>query len=143
MGVWAVLGILITVGVIIVPQGYAQDRETQCSLVTLNGTYLFDATGFNMVNGAVVPKTVVEFITFKGDGSLTTLGTAVVGGILFIHQAPGTGSYTVKDDCTGTLIFNGSNFTFDLYIAPHGRSFHMIQTVTGQMLAGEARRVAR
>jgi hypothetical protein len=142
-GFW-VIAVLITLGSITLQQGYAQEKTpTTCSLATLNGVYVFDATGFNIVNGIAVPKTVVEFLTFKGDGSLTSLGTAVVGGTIITNLAPGTGSYTVNDDCTGTLIFNGSGFTFDLFIAPHGGSFHMIQTVTGQMIAGEARRVAR
>ena len=90
-----------------------------------------------------MPKTVVEFLTFSGDGSLTSIATAVVGGNIIANDAPGSGSYTVNGDCTGTLTFHGSLFTFNLFIAANGGSLHMIQTVTGQMLAGEARRVPK
>jgi len=139
-GFW-VIAVLSTLGSITLQQGYGQGKEsTACSLATLNGVYVFDATGFNMINGVAIPKTVVNFLTFKGDGSLTSIATAVVGGIKVADDAPGTGSYTVNDNCTGTLT-DARGFTFDLFIAPNGRSFHMIQTVTGQMLAGEARRV--
>jgi hypothetical protein len=138
--VW-VIAVLITLGSITLHQGYAQSNESSsCSLATLNGVYVFDATGFNIINGVAVPKTVVDFLTFKGDGSLTSVATAVVGGNKVADDTPGNGSYTVNADCTGTLT-DARGFTFDLFIAPHGRSFHMIQTVTGQMLAGEAQRV--
>jgi hypothetical protein len=142
-GFW-VIAVLITLGSITLQQGYAQgENPTTCSLATLSGLYVFDATGFNITNGVAVPKTVVEFLKFGGDGSLASIATAVVGGNIIAKDAHGTGSYRVNDDCTGTLTFNGSGFTFDLFIAPHGGRFHMIQTVTGQMLAGEARRVGR
>jgi hypothetical protein len=143
-GFWVIV-VLVTLGSITLQQeGYAQQENlTACTPATLHGRYVFDATGYNIVNGSPVPKTVVEFLTFTGDGSLTSIATAVVGGNIIAKDAHGTGTYTVNDDCTGTLTFNGSGFTFDLFLAPHGGSFHMIQTVTGQMLAGEARRVVR
>lgn len=134
------IAILITLGSITLQQGYAQANPTACTLATLHGRYVFDATGYNIVNGSAVPKTVVDFLTFSGDGSLTSIATAVVGGTIIANDAPGTGSYTVNDDCTGTLT-DARGFTFDLFIARNGSGFHMIQTVTGQMLAGEARRV--
>lgn len=135
------VAILITLGSITLQQGYAQQADpTGCTLATLHGRYVFDAMGYNIVNGSAVPKTVAEFLTFNGDGSLTTIGTAVVG-VTVVAKHPGTGSYIVNDDCTGTLTFDGSGFTFDLYIARNGCSFDMIQTVTGQMIAGTARKV--
>ncbi len=121
-------------------RGFAQDQDG-CSLSTLNGQYVFDATGWNVVNGSAVPKTVVEFLTFEGDGTLTSIATAVVGGNIIAHDTPGSGTYTVNSDCTGTLTFNGSGLTFDLFIAANGKQLHMIETVTGQMLAGPAQRV--
>jgi hypothetical protein len=140
-GFW-LIAVLVTLGSITLQRGYAQqDNPTACTLATLHGRYVFDATGYNIVNGIAVPKTVVEFLKFRGDGSLTSIATVVVGGIKIQDDAPGTGSYTVNDDCTGTLTFEPSGFTFDLFIARHGGSFHMIQTVTGQMLAGGAQRV--
>jgi hypothetical protein len=81
-------------------------------------------------------------LKFKGDGTLTSLATVSLDGV--IHSGiPGTGSYTVKADCTGTLTFTGSGFTFDLYIGPHGGTFHMIETDSDTVLAGEVRRLRR
>jgi len=136
---WAI-ALFATLGVATLQRGFAQDQDL-CSLATLNGRYVFDATGWNVVNGSAVPKTVVEFLRFKGDGTLTSIATAVVGGNIIANDATGSGTYTVNSDCTGTLTFNGSGLTFDLFIAPSGRQFHMIETATGQMLAGPAQRV--
>jgi len=136
---WAI-ALFAMLGVATLQRGFAQDHDV-CSLATLNGRYVFDATGWNVVNGSAVPKTVVEFLTFRSDGTLTSIATAVVGGNIIANDAPGSGTYTVNSDCTGTLTFNGSGLTFDLFIAPSGRQFHMIETITGQMLAGPAQRV--
>jgi hypothetical protein len=100
-------------------------------------------TGYNIVNGSPVPKAVAEFLNFKGDGTLTSLATLSVNGNIVQHDAAGTGSYAINQDCTGTLTFSPSGLTFDLFIAPNGSRFHMIETVTGTVLAGSARRVAR
>jgi hypothetical protein len=140
-----VIASLIILGPVTLQQGHAQADSEACSLATLNGVYVFDATGYNIVSGSPpVPKTVVEFLTFKGDSSLTSIGTAVVNGsLLGTEFHPGTGTYTVNADCTGTLTFTGSPLGFDLYIASNGSRFHMIQVAPGgQMLAGPARRVS-
>lgn len=140
-GFW-VIAVLLALGSITLQTAYAQENTASCTQATLHGRYVFDATGYNIVNGVAVPKTVVEFLTFKGDGNLASLATVVVGGNKIQDNAPGAGTYTVSDDCTGVITF-GNGFTFDLFIAPNGRTFHMIQTVTGQMIAGEAKKVSR
>jgi hypothetical protein len=140
VGLW-MIAILITLGSITVQQGHAEEQKT-CSLATLRGLYVFDGTGYNIVNSVPQPKAVVEFLTIKGDGTLTSLATVSLDGV--IHSGiPGTGSYKVNQDCTGSLTFDGSGFTFDLYIAPHGGTFHMIETDSNTVLAGEVRRLPR
>jgi hypothetical protein len=143
-GLWVlwVIAILIALGSITVQQGYAQQKDpTACTLATLNGLYVFDASGYNIVNGSPVPKAVAEFLNFKGDGTLTSLATLSVNGNILQNDTPGTGSYAINQDCAGTLTFSPSGLTFDLFIAPNGSRFHMIETVTGTVLAGSARRV--
>jgi len=141
---WAI-PVFAMLGPITMQQAYAQDNTKTCSLATLQGRYIFDATGFNVVNGVAVPKTVVEFLTFQGDGTLASIGTAVVGGNKLSDDAHGTGTYTVNSDCTGTLTFASFPFpVFDLYIAPNGKQIHLIQiSPIGQMLAGPAQGVSQ
>lgn len=134
-----VLTLCIVLGPITLQQGYAQDV---CTLATLDGTYLFDAAGYNIVNGSPVPKAVAEFLRFKGDGTLTSLATLSVNGNIVQNFSAGTGNYLINADCTGTLTFSPSGLTFDLFIAPNGREFRMISTFTGSVLVGSGRRVA-
>lgn len=143
VGFW-VIAVFVTLGSVTLQQGFAQaTNPTACTLATLNGMYAFEATGYNIVNGSPVPKAVAEFLNFKGDGTLTSLATLSVNGNIVQNDAAGTGSYAINQDCTGTLTFSPSGLTFDLFIAPNGSRFHMIETVTGTVLAGSARRVGR
>jgi hypothetical protein len=141
--VLSVIALLITVAFVTPQQGFGQeDSPKGCTLATLKGQYLFDASGYNIVNSIATPKAVVEFLTFKGDGNLSSLGTVSLGGT--IHSGVSdSGIYTVNKDCTGTLTFTKSGFTFDIFIAASGSRFHMIETVTNTVLAGEVQRVAR
>ena len=43
----------------------SRGHSHECSLETLEGLYLFSATGFALVNGAWQPKAIVEYIQSK------------------------------------------------------------------------------
>ena len=135
--------LVLTLALVTVPAAMAQSKaRIVCGLGTLQGLYIFDASGFNITNGTAVPKTVVEFLKLDGDGGLTSIATAVVGTVILASKAAGGGVYRVNDDCTGTLSFNNSPLAFDIYAAPDGKSFHMIQTApSGQVLAGLVQKV--
>ena len=135
-----VIAVFVILGSVMLQQGYAEENETACTLATLRGLYVFDAAGYDIVNSIPAPKAVVELLTIKGDGTLTSLATVSLDGTIHSHVS-GSGIYTVNQDCTGTLTFNGSGFTFDLFIAPTGGRFHMIETVANTVLAGEVQRV--
>ncbi len=109
-----------------------------CTIETLRGVYLFDATGFAP---NLLPKAVVETLTMLGDGTITTHATANIGGNVIANNAVGTGTYTVNEDCTGTVAFSGGQH-FNIYIAPSGKEFHMIQVDAGHVLAGKVTRLS-
>ena len=129
----------------ITPQlAVADDGSKTCSRETLDGKYTFTVTGFNMVNGVAVPKTVSEVMTFHEDGTVTFLATALIGGNKISDNTLSTGSYIVNSDCTGKLAVGSFPFpVFNLYVDPTGKSFEAIQVApSGQMLAGTAHRVS-
>jgi hypothetical protein len=140
-GLW-MIAILIILGCITAQQGYAEQERADCTLATLNGLYVFDGTGYNIIASSPQPKAVVEFLDFKGDGTLTSLATISVNGMVK-QGIPGAGSYTVAEDCTGTLTFNPKGPHFDIFIAPNRKEYHMIQTDSNTVLAGVSRRVSR
>jgi hypothetical protein len=124
--------------------GIAQARE--CSQGTLEGLYVFSAAGFNIIQGAAQPKAVTEFIRFNGEGTVTVAAaTANLNGVAFRSPPNGTGSYTVAEDCTGTLQFGDrAKAAFDLFIAPGGDKIYMNQTggVVPGVLQGTAVRLS-
>jgi hypothetical protein len=111
--------------------------EGTCTLGTLKGVYIFNASGFAP---NLVPKAVVEKLTMPGDGTITVLGTVSVGGNVISNNGASTGTYTVNEDCSGTLAFSGGQH-FNIYIAPSGKEFHMNQVDAGHVLAGKVTRV--
>lgn len=135
---------LIVLSMMAVPKMFADDEPApECGVATLTGLYIFDASGYVITPTGHVPKAVVEFLNINGDGTLTSVATADVNGTVLVHQAHGTGSYTVNEDCTGTLAFSPAGPHFDIYVAPRGTEFHMIQVDPGNVLAGRVKRVSR
>ena len=141
--VWVMI-VLAMLGSMTTQLAVAQDDTKTCSLDTLDGKYTFTQTGFNIVNGVAVPKTVSEVMTFHGNGTVTFLATALIGGNKISDNTVSPGSYTVNSDCTGTLAVQSFPFpVFNLYVEPKGKSFEAIQVApAGQMLAGTAHRIS-
>lgn len=123
----------------------ADGNDHSCSLETLEGLYIFSASGFNIdaVSGAAQPKAIVEVIRFNGDGTLTVpAATRSVNGVIGRSPPGGTGSYTLVGDCTGALAFTGGP-SFDIFIPPKGEELWMIQTNSNTVLQGNVVRVSR
>ncbi|MEZ5532517.1 MAG: hypothetical protein R3E69_09075 [Steroidobacteraceae bacterium] len=125
-----------------------------CSNETLNGLYVFSATGFTRPPTSVpgtpwVPKAIIELLQFNGDGTLTVPGVTVAnpfGDLGSILQPPAgaPGVYTLNEDCSGTIQFGDANgVTFKMYVAPRrGHTIWLIQTVpANNVFQGTARRV--
>lgn len=130
------------------------DHARTCSEATLQGLYVFSATGFSIVGGVAQPRAVVEFIRFDGQGGLSVpAATVSVNGVITQGiGGPGpAGTYSVEPNCTGKLAFGPPGPTFDLYLAPSGSEVHMIFTggpvpglgIVPGVLQGVADRVSR
>ena len=103
------------------------NNMSHCSLHTLRGSYLFATHGWNVVGGVAQPKAIVEGINFNGDGTLVSpFATVSINGNI-VRSAGSPGTYTVQEDCTGTLTFTGGP-SFDIFIEPGGDQLWMIQT---------------
>src|SRR5512140_1320661 len=119
----------------------AGDGE-RCGVETLRGKYVFSASGFMITAAGVVqPKAIVEVIDFNGDGTLAVpAATRSVNGAI-TRSLPSVGTYTVADDCTGTIAFDGP--AFDIFLSPRGDRFWLIQTNPNNVFQGSARRTLR
>ena len=117
--------------------------DNDCTLKTLRGSYVFAASGHNIVAGVAQPKAIVEPIDFNGDGTLSVAGVTVsLNGVIVRTPAGGTGSYTVEVGCSGTLAFDGGA-SFDIFISPKGEKIWMIQTNPNTVFQGTATRISQ
>ena len=98
-----------------------------CGPQTLSGSYIFATSGFSIVDGVAQPKAIVEAIDFNGDGTLISpFATVSLNGVI-IRSTNSVGTYTVAEDCSGTLTFTAGP-SFDIFVGRHAREISMIQT---------------
>jgi hypothetical protein len=117
---------------------WAQDdtQGKKCKPSTLRGSYIFTASGFNIVGGVSQPKTIVELIDFHGDGTVSVPGgTLSINGVVTQIPPTGVGEYTLETDCTGSLAFV-SGPSFNIFIVPDGKNGWMIQTNPNTVFQG-------
>ena len=106
----------------------ADAAQSPCGVHTLRGSYVFNAHGWDVVGGVATPKAIVEGIDFNGDGNLVSpFATISINGTILQFSGV-AGSYTVNQNCTGTLTFPGIA-NFDIFVQPgDGKQVWMIQT---------------
>jgi hypothetical protein len=139
--IWrAFLSMAIVLGTCSLAQ--ADQRGNHCSLKTLRGTYVFTASGYDIVAGVPQPKAIIEVIEFNGDGTLTVgpVTLSLYGTILRIPPG-GFGTYSVEEDCSGTIIFAGP--IFDIVVSRDAETISMIQTNPNTVFQGTATRRLR
>ncbi len=122
--------------------------KDDCSLRTLEGDYVFSASGhsFNATAGVWLPKAIVEYIHFNGDGTLSVTAATVANaaGNGAVTQSPpgGVGTYAVDANCKGTLQFGPPGPSFDIFVAPKGGELWMIQTNPNNAFQGHVKKVS-
>lgn len=105
-----------------------------CSNATLKGAYGYY---HGRPGGGAITKTLVGQITADGRGNLSATWTLSANGT--ISTGTTTGTYSVSNNCTGTLTFSNedlspANFSLVLDNGAHG--FQLIQTDPGTAQAG-------
>jgi len=136
---------VLGVSLMICIPGLAVAGPKGCKHDMLKGQYVFTATGYSrFADGPCFPKAIVEYIEMKGDGTLSVPAATVANrandGAVVPSTPGGMGSYSVTDECTGTLNFtNGPSFT--IFVAPRGDEFWMIQTNPNNVLQGNVKRL--
>lgn len=114
----------------------------ECDVRRLRGSYIFTASGYNIVGGVPQPKTIVELIDFNGDGTLTVPGGTVSINGNVVQNVSGVGAYTLDAECRGTVTFTPGP-SFDIFVEPNGKQAVMIQTNPGTVFQGIVTRLSR
>jgi len=153
-GLWAgglALIVVVVVGaaaLTTVGAGYAKDEDAsraKCSNATLEGTYLFAADGVEIKGNEQLPFANAGYDVFDGNGKVKDVFSENFNGKITRNES-GSGTYSVKANCTGTLTF-ASGTRYDLFIAPDGSQLTFVQTKPSEDVAagfeprGSAKRV--
>lgn len=130
------------------------DVSNRCTNDILNGRYVFNTTGYTRAPAtgpgtSWAPKAILEVLQFNGDGTFTTPSVTAANpfgdtGAILQPGAGAPGSYSINDDCTGTIhFFDANSVTFKIYVnLPRGDTIFMIQTnPTNNVFQGVANRV--
>jgi hypothetical protein len=124
----------------------ASNGHQVCNRTTLQGRYLFAESGVLLppAFGVATPTQGADagVHILNGDGSGTDTVTFRVGGSVVLENVVSPLTYTVNEDCTGTItVINGPSF--DIFVAPDGSGFAAIATApSGNYPAAIDRRVS-
>jgi len=131
----------------------AAELSNRCTNDILKGQYVFTATGFTRAPNSApgtpwVPKAIVEVLHFNGDGTLSgpsvTLANPFGDTGAILNPAGAAGSYSVNEDCTGTMQFlDAVGVAFKFVVDPPlGDTIYMIQiNPNNNVFQGRAERV--
>jgi hypothetical protein len=150
MGAISVVLLVGVLGVLAIGAGYAKDEnaaKAKCSEATLDGTYLFAEDGVILTGNEQTPFALAGYEVYNGNGKVRGVQSGNFGGEVS-RKERFTGTYTVKADCTATVTYtNGEPFRYDLFVAPDGSKFTLVQVspsewvTSGFELRGTAKRV--
>ena len=128
----------LMLGVLVAGTGYAnisEDAGEKCSEATLHGRYLLAFDGFEIKgNDKVVPFAQAGYEVYGGNGKMNGALSGNFDGEITRNESF-SGTYAVKEDCTGTLRYTDGT-RYDLFLAPDGSRFTFVQTNPGFVGAG-------
>jgi hypothetical protein len=120
-----------------------RDREKRCSNRSLDGNYGFTVEGLLGIPGNGVPIRGVILQAYDGNGHLTQVEHVVVDGAPPSEEwTPGSGTYTVNPDCTGTATItipsSGSPpLVVFFVVTKHGRMVREVSNGNAIIATGE------
>lgn len=120
-------------------------HASACSNSTISGTYAFTLHGtIFLPNGATVLISGIAKQTYDGKGNMTQVDAVADNGFLTPGWRPGTGTYAVNPDCTGTLtvVVSGlPDLHLQFIVAQSGNTIHQVVTDPGIATTAEGERV--
>ena len=98
----------------------AEDHYRVCSYETLHGSYGFTITGERPTPGN--PMLIEQIVgtaitTYNGQGTFTQIDNVHGSSGDYVPNRPGSGSYTINADCTGTMTLHNDKIPFDLVLS--------------------------
>lgn len=122
-----------------------RDRDRSCSDRTLQGNYGFTVEGLLAIPGPGIQVRGVVLQRYDGRGHITQVDHVVIDGMP-PNEAwrPGTGTYSVNADCTGTATINIPSSPAPplvVYFVVDNEGKEIRQVVEGNAVVATGRRV--
>jgi len=122
------------------PSTIFQDSAHGCSNRTLAGDYGFTIEG--TILNADLPLRGLVMQHYDGRGHITQVDHVVFGGYPPpLEWTPGTGTYTVNPDCTGSGVINSPSnpvpLNIHFVIVDHGRKIKQVVDANAVVAVGE------
>ena len=121
--------------------GGAKQRSGYCSNPSVSGPYAYAIQGFVAAGNSFGAFADSGRLVADGNGNLS--GTSTVSENGAISRRTLRGSYSVDQDCRGSAVLNASSgysVVLDCVIVDNGRGIQFIQTDTGTVISGGARK---
>lgn len=120
-------------------------HASACSNATIQGTYAFTIRGtIFLPNGSTLLVDGVARETFDGRGNETQVDAVATNGVLTPGWRPGSGSYSVNPDCTGTqtiLVPGLPDLHLQFVVAQGGNTIHQVVIDPGIATTAEGERL--
>ncbi|HTF45266.1 MAG TPA: hypothetical protein VK641_15270 [Terriglobales bacterium] len=110
------------------------------SNASLNGSYVYQITGWDLNSGSAIPYQEAGVFTANGSGTITAgVDDAAETGAAPILANPTTGSYSIQSDGTGVITLSGTGFgTINLNVSMVSTSKAYLIEADGTNLTGIA-----
>ena len=117
-----------------------------CSNQTLKGTYANSLHGLIYPPDGSAPLVLAGVVksTYDGQGNFTQVDAVGVNGQLTPGWRPGSGTYSVNPDCTGTstIVIPGmADVHLQFVVSPSGNTSHFVVIDPGLATAGDSERM--
>ena len=120
-------------------------HASACSNSTIRGSYAFTIHGtIFLPDGSTLLLDGIAKETFDGKGNETQVDAVATNGMLTPGWRPGTGSYSVNPDCTGTqtIVVPGlPDLHLQIIVAQGGNTIHQVVIDPGVATTAEGERV--
>ena len=109
----------------------AESQDGSCSNRTLRGDYGSAVEGVVLPGpGVAIPIRGVVMTHYDGQGNFTQVDHIVVNGVPpAIEWTPGSGTYHVNANCTGTILLHpsaGGFINLRIVVVRHGKEIHTV-----------------
>ena len=117
-----------------------------CSNRTLKGTYANSLHGLIFIPGGSSPLVIAGVVkaTYDGNGTFTQVDAVSDNGGGVTGWRPGSGTYSVNPDCTGTatIVIPGMpDLHLQFVVSPSGNTMHFVVIDPGLATAGDSERI--